>query len=151
MKVISPTFKELPMNPRLPRVTAETVAERIDRRPETITLAKAQAIYHRLAEEVSLGVGRRTRLGGWLNDLVLFIQGLIDTPAPNGLVTSARMLKDADDLTELAQEARSDIAVLYDRFHASTKAATEALEIITAWSLLQEAADDALLCNPAAA
>jgi hypothetical protein len=135
------------MPPRLPHVTADATAHRIAQRPETISLAGAQAIYHQLAEEVSRGIGRNTRLGPWLKDLVLFIQGLIDTPAPAGLVTSARRLKDADDLIALAYEARSDIARLYDRFDANTKAATEALEIITAWAVLQETADENLRCG----
>ena len=139
------------MPPRLPHITADATAERSALRPETITLSNALAIYVRLAEEVSVGIGRRTRLGGWLKDLVLFIQGLIDDPAPVGLVTSARRLKDADALIALAQEARSDIAALYDRFDASTKAATEALEIITAWAALQEAADEKLRCGLVAA
>lgn len=132
------------MPPRLPHITADATAHRIALRPETVTLANAQAIYVRLAEDVERGIGRSTRLGPWLRGLVLFIQGLIDTPAPDGLVASARMLKDADDLTGLAQEARSDIARLYDRFHTTTKSATEALEIITAWAALLEAADDKL-------
>jgi hypothetical protein len=139
------------MPPRLPRITADATAERIELRPETVTLASAQAIYHQLAEDVSRGIGRNTRLGGWLKDLVLFIQGLIDTPAPAGLVTSARMLKHADDLIELAQEARSDIAALHGRFHTNTKAATEALEIITAWAVILEAADDVLRTGAPAA
>lgn len=132
------------MPPRLPHITADAIAERIASHPEMITLTNAQAIYVRLADDVERGIYRNSGLGPWLRDLVLFIQGLIDTPAPAGLVTSARMLTDADDLVELAKEARSDIAALYDRFHTNTKDATEALEIITAWAVLQEASDDAL-------
>lgn len=139
------------MPPRLPHITADATAERIALRPETVTLPAAQAIYARLADDVERGFARNGGLGPWLRDLVLFIQGLIDTPAPAGLVTSARMLTDADDLVELAKEARTDIAALYDRFHTNTKDATEALEIITAWAFLTEAADDALRTGSLAA
>lgn len=135
------------MPSRLPLITATTTAHRITCRPETIDLADAQAIYVRLAESMNEGPGRYTRLSGWLKDLVFFVQGIIDTPAPTGLVASARLLKEADDLVELAKEARSDIATLYDRFHSNTAAATEALEIITAWAVLQETADENLRCG----
>jgi hypothetical protein len=132
------------MAPKLPRITAEATAARIGRRPETVTLHAAQAIYAQLAESTTEGPGRYTRLSGWLKDVAFFIQGIIDTPEPAGLVASARRLKDADELVELAYEARSDIAAAYDRFHTRTKTATEALEIITAWASLQESADDVL-------
>jgi RimJ/RimL family protein N-acetyltransferase len=132
------------MPSRLPLITAAATAERIQHRPETINLADARAIYVRLAEKMNEGPGRYTRLSGWLQDLVFFVQRIIDTPAPTGLVASARLLKDADKLVELANEARSDIATVYDRFHSNTAAATEALEIITAWAFLQETADDLL-------
>lgn len=138
------------MPSRLPNITADDTAFRIAHRPETITLSNAQAIYVRLAEEVSRSFARSGPTAGSLMDLVLFIRGLIDTPAPDGLVTSARMLVDAADLVELAQEARIDIAALFDRFDTMTKDATEALEIITAWAALLEAADADLRCGTAA-
>lgn len=130
------------MPPRLPHVTAATVASRIELRPDSISLTAARNIYRQLS--VTAQENRFPDLASDLNGISEFVQDLIDTPAPAGLVSSARLIAEADSLVSEAADLRSDVASAYDRFDANTKSATEALEIITAWSVQLEAADEDL-------
>ena len=127
------------MPPKLKAVTAETVAPRIELQPDTISLAAAKAIYNRLGDTAAADGHHELKVEAYA--LAETIQELIDTPAPDGLVASARMITSADLVLESATDLRAEIATAYDRFHSATAQATEGLEVLTAWTVMLEVAD----------
>lgn len=127
------------MPPKLNAVTAETVAARIELHPDTITLAAAKAIYNRLGDTAAADDHHELKVEAY--DMAKAVQELIDTPDPAHLVASARLIAEADNLLMAAGSLRDLTAECYDRFRATTKQATEALEILTAWTVLLEATD----------
>ena len=127
------------MPPKLKAVTAETVAARIELRPGTITLEAAKAIFTALGHRLSADQYSELKVEAYA--LAETIQELIDTPAPDGLVASARMITSADLVLESATDLRAEIATAYDRFHSATAQATEGLEVLTAWTVMLEVAD----------
>lgn len=127
------------MPPTLSPVTAETVAARIELRPETIDLAAARAIYLDLAG--TAGAGRNWKLQTGSLNMATALLDILDAPVPDGLVSSSRLIIEADNLIQGARNLRDLTARTYDRFRSTTREATEALEILTAWGILLEAAD----------
>jgi hypothetical protein len=83
-------------------------------------------------------------LGHEARDAAAGVQELIDTPAPYGLVASARLIRQADTVLLIAETHREETARAYDRFDDHTRQATEALEILAAYCLLLERVDFAL-------
>lgn len=137
------------MPPRLMPVTAATVAERIALRPDTISLAAAKAIFVEMAEHAAKD--RYWELQTCSLNLATQLQGLISDPMPDTLTGSARTIRYADDFVSVAKDIRFLAAAVYDRFHTRTRSATEALEILTAWSVQLETADEDLRCGALAA
>lgn len=127
------------MPPKLNPITAETVAARIELHPDTITLAGAKAIYNRLGDTAATDGHHELKVDAY--DMAKAVQELIEAPGPSNLVASARLINEADNLLVAAGSLRDLTAECYDRFRATTKQATEALEILTAWTVMLEAAD----------
>lgn len=127
------------MSPKLHAVTAGTVAARIELQPDTITLAAAKAIYNRLGDTAAADNHHELKVDAY--DMAKAVQDIIDTPEPDGLVSSARLINEADNLLVAAGSLRGLAAECYDRFRATTKQATEALEILTAWTVMLETRD----------
>lgn len=130
------------MPPKLRPITPEATAERIELRPETITLAAAKTIFTQLGDRAGADLFTGLRVHAY--DMAKVVQELIDTPAPAGLVASARLIAEADIALLDAAGLRAAVADAYDRFHSATAQATEGFEILTAWTVMLESADTAL-------
>lgn len=127
------------MPPRLHPINAATVARRLELHPGTVTLESAKAIYNRLGDIAAADGHHEVKVEAFA--MAKAVQELIDTPKPDGLVASARLILAVDELTLAGGDLRADVARAYDRFDKQTGRATEALEILTAIGVLLEAAD----------
>lgn len=137
------------MPPRLRPIAPEATAERLELRPETVTLDAVKAIYARLGEDAERDGHHELKVEAFA--MAEVIQELVEIPEPVGLVASARLIAAADIAVLDAADLRADTAQAYDRFDAHTAQATEALEILTAYVALLEKADLDLRCGTLAA
>lgn len=137
------------MPPRLRPIAPETIAERLELRPETVDLTTAKAIYTHLGQDAMTDGHHGLKVEAFA--MAEVIQELIEIPEPDGLVASAWSIAAADIAVLDAAALREDTVQAYDRFDAHTAQATEALEIMTAYVALLEKADLELRCGNLAA
>jgi hypothetical protein len=137
------------MPPKLRPVSLEAVAARIDLRPETVDLNAVKNICTRMGEDARFDGHQELKVHAY--EMANVVQDLIEIPKPGDMVSSARLIADADIAVRDAAGLRDAVADAYDRFHSATAQATEALEILTAWTVMLESADFGLRTRPLAA
>lgn len=120
-------------------ITAAQTAERIATMPESVTLSAVRDIYAQLS--IDANNGSHEDLSSKFEETTATIRELIASGEPRGLTDSARLIAAIDVLIDTAAELRDGTASAYGRHYHHCKQATEALEILVAYSSLAEAND----------
>lgn len=120
-------------------LSTEAIAYRLEFHRDTVTLEAVTAIYARLS--IDAHADGHEDIPAQAHDAVAAIGKLIADGKPRGLTDSARQIRDVDALIETALVIRDATASAYDRYHAHTDQAKEAVEILLAYSELIDAAD----------
>lgn len=133
------------MPSRYADISAAQTAQRIETMRDTVTLEAVRGTYDQLSMD-ACNAGHED-LSSKFEETAATLRELVASGEPRGLTDSARMILAIDTMIDTAGELRDGTACAWGRYDHHTKEATEALEILIAYSALLETADFDLRTN----